>query len=176
MPLCHDVGMRIYLPSTPAALCTAIRSGLPLCGEGSIGYGPTTFFREEVGVDDREELEYLAMIEAAQAAVRALAANEERSPCPPRRVVIAADVADDDLVVTPEVHPAAVRTRVPILQDAVAAIHVDEADTVPLVERAVRSLRDPQRPDDELLDELADRPLLWYDRSELDTFCATVGP
>lgn len=90
--------MRIYIPTTIAGLAAYVRSG-------SV---PSTAERI-VAVDDTEEAEYEALSEAADSAAGLL---DE----PGRRVVLVADVADEDAAVP---------------MDLVDAVHADTDDIDP---------------------------------------------
>src|SRR6202008_2762655 len=85
--------MRIYMPATLPGLAGLLR-------KAEIGPAPfrafavTPALRESYASGDLEELEYVAMTQAARASLRLLAADPD---APRRRVVIAADVPDEHL-------------------------------------------------------------------------------
>ena len=98
--------MRVFLPSTLPALARALQTGqltspgqLSDAGqagqEGSApGFAVTPALREAYASGDEEELEYAALTEAARASLRLLAADPA---APPRRVVLAAELAADQV-------------------------------------------------------------------------------
>src|SRR3974390_1931993 len=83
--------MRVYLPATLPGLADLLR-------RAEIGPAPLRAFavtptlRESYASGDLEELEYVAMTQAARASLRLLAADPG---APRRRVVLAADVPDE---------------------------------------------------------------------------------
>ena len=82
--------MRVYLPATLSTMAALFRDGQ--IGPAPVrGYAVTAALREWYSSGDLEELEYAAMTQAAKDSLRLLRADPE---APPRRVVIAADVAD----------------------------------------------------------------------------------
>lgn len=132
--------MRIYLPSTVAKLRRALADGsvAPVSG---IGFGVTDPLRAEYPAGDEEELEYLAMSDAARASLRLLAAGAPGQDVvngPSLRVVIAADV--------PGVQPypagdrAALKIDAPVPWADVAAVHIDGADASDAVLAAVAAV------------------------------------
>ena len=115
--------MRIYLPSTMPMLRTAIgrQRVEPL---GGIVFAVTDPLRAEYAGADEEELEYLAMADAARASLRLLAAGDETGPW--LRVVVAADV--DGVRAIPDSDRAAALLDRPVSWKQVAAVHLDSAD------------------------------------------------
>src|SRR5580693_391225 len=99
--------MRVFLPSTLPALAEALRAGQVGSSAGSsadpatgadpgqqFGYAVTPALREAYASGDDEELEYAALTEAARASLRLLASDPA---APSRRVVLAADLAADQV-------------------------------------------------------------------------------
>ena len=122
--------MRVYVPTTMNALAQAH-------AEGSLGpaplraYAVTPALREWYLSDDIEELEYAALVRAAQSSLRLLAGDDA---APRRRVVLAADVPDhavtlrnDDEHADHSSLGAVVLTESPALAKA-AAVHADADD------------------------------------------------
>ena len=69
--------MRVYLPSTLPALTAALKAGE--IGPAPIaGFAVTPALREGYASGDLEELEYVALLEAARAALRLLAGDPTR--------------------------------------------------------------------------------------------------
>jgi hypothetical protein len=83
--------MRVYLPTTLAALAHQLRSGK--IGPAPVrGFAVTPALREWYATGDLEELEYVAMAHAARESLRLLAGDPQ---APRRRVVFATDVPDE---------------------------------------------------------------------------------
>jgi hypothetical protein len=159
--------VRVYLPTTLVALPGLLRDrridGGPACAV-------TPALREWYASGDEEELEYAALNRAAGLSL-ALLADEVRAPR--RRVVIAADVPDDQILSTREIDstgnnpagndPAGVEVLGEVPLRLVSAVHVDDEASVPLVRAALVD------PDDELVQgDLDDVDLLWYASQEID--------
>jgi hypothetical protein len=159
--------MRVYLPSTLPALASALVTG-------EIGPAPVTGFavtpalREWYASGDLEELEYVALMEAARASLRMLAADPD---APARRVVLAGEVPDGQIGrAEDQDHPAAVLVLSPVPVDAVAAGHVDDPDAADDVRAAVAALPAADDGDDDArftVDGAEGHELMWYATQEL---------
>lgn len=146
--------MRIYLPSSLAELARLSEAGL----EPRLVHAVTADLRAELPDEDDEGLEYAAQLLAADDSLDLLAEVDG----PRRRVVVAADVAQDVVErVTDATAPSVVRLTVPVDRAAVACAHVDEAAAEPDVVAAIAG-------DEAAVERLSDRDLLWYDVTELD--------
>lgn len=160
--------MRIYVPATLPMLRRLVADGT-LAPLGGTAFALTPALREAYATGDTEELEYVAMRDAARASLRLLAIELiGDQPALPRRVVIAADV--ENVVARPDLDDAAVRVSEPIPLAAVAAVHIDD----PEAEYAVRQAADVVDAADLgnmeaefILGEAEDFELAWYDPSEL---------
>jgi hypothetical protein len=157
--------MRVYLPTTLAALAAAHAAGEfpgPLDGHAVTGA-----VREWYTSGDLEELEYAAFNEAVEGSLRLLAGAEG----PRRRVVVAADVPDGD--VRPRAdgrYRSAVTVASVVPLRSVASVHVDEVGAQPVVAEAVAALPAADSGDDDArfaLDEAEATELLWYDVTEI---------
>lgn len=106
--------MRVYIPLDRPRLEGLARSGLVEPGRG---YAVTPGFAEAYGSDDVEQLEYAALMAAADASAKPGGDTE--------RIVVAADVA----IVEPvgDEHPAAVDVIRAVPLADVASIHVGDA-------------------------------------------------
>jgi hypothetical protein len=124
--------VRVYLPATSADLRTLAESGEISGGAAGAltAFAVTPGLREWYRDDDIEALEYAAMLEAARASLRLLDADPSASR---RRVVIALDAADATVTTRDDLDRGVVRLAVPVRLDAVASVHLDDADA----ERAV---------------------------------------
>ncbi|SFB79451.1 DUF6912 family protein [Streptomyces aidingensis] len=167
--------MRVYVPLTLPALAT-------LNSTGEVGPAPLTAYAVTPGLREwylsgtEEELEYAAMGRAAQASLRLIAADLE---IPPRRVVLAADVADG--TVTPAADPGLgldavtlgeVRIAGTVPLAKCASVHVDGVDAEPDITAAAEALPAAEAGDEDarfVVDGAADHELLWYAVQELDS-------
>lgn len=163
--------MRVYVPATLPVLRRLVAEGV-LDPVGGTAFALTPTLREAYLGDDPEELEYVAMRDAARASLRLLAVelvDEQGGEAGwARRVVVAADT--DDAVPRPDLDDAVVRVSGSIPMSAVAAVHVDDPDAEHAVRQAAASVdaADLGDPDAEfLLGEAEDHELAWYDPSEL---------
>lgn len=143
--------MRIYLPSTPAELTAATFPP-------RLAHAVTPALRAALPDEDEEGLEYAAQLLAADDSLDLVTGTAGAR----RRVVVAADV--DDAVVQPlgpdADAPSLVRLTGEVTWDDVACAHVDDADAEGDVAAAGSG-------DDDALDRLVERDLLWFDVTEL---------
>ena len=159
--------MRVFLPSTIPALAVALRAGE--LGPGPLpGFAVTPALREAYASGDTEELEYVALTEAARASLRLLA---DDPVAPSRRVVLAAELppelvgwdADSD-------EPAEVTIKEPVPVKLVAAAHVDDPQAGPDVRSAVAALAAAYAGDEDAMftvDGAEGHELGWYAAQEL---------
>jgi hypothetical protein len=159
--------MRVYLPATLPGLAGLLR-------KAEIGPAPLRAFavtpalRESYASGDLEELEYVAMTQAARASLRLLAADPG---APRRRVVIAADVPDEHIGFNGGFsEPTVVEVSEPVPLARVVAGHVDDLLAVADIANAVAALPDADSGDDDarfLVDGAEGHELLWYATQEL---------
>ncbi|MGB9278969.1 MAG: hypothetical protein WCB57_02595 [Pseudonocardiaceae bacterium] len=160
--------MRVYIPATMAMLRTLVDSEelVPVAGTA---FALTPMLRESYAVGDAEELEYVAMNEAARASLRLLAAELDGDPeAMARRVVVAADV--ERVQLRPDLDDAAVTVTGAIPTSAIAAVHVDVAEAEDAVRTAVAVVdaADLGDPDAEFaLGEAEDHEMAWYAAQEI---------
>ena len=159
--------MRVYLPSTLSAVTGLLRAG-------EIGYSPvrgyavTPALREWYSSGDIEELEYVAMSHAARDSLRLLAAD----PAAPRqRVVLAAEVAGEQVAVRADFEePALVQVDGPIRLRDIVSGHVDDAAAGAGIAAAVAALEAADAGDDDarfVVDGAEGYELQWYATQEL---------
>ena len=163
--------MRVYLPATIPMLAVLAETGVlavPLSA-----HAVTPALREWYTEGSVEELEYAAMVEAAEASLRLL---HDDAGAPPRRVVVAAEV--DVALAAPPGHegprslvllPGAVERR------QVASVHVDDpaaADDVAAAVAAVPAAAAGGQDAQFTVDSAEGNDLLWYDVSELEILLA----
>ncbi len=156
--------MRVYLPGTIAILRELETAGEFRPPSGT-AFALTPALRESYASGSDEELEYAALLDAARASLRLIAAEEKAEP---RRVVISADI--DAVTLRADLDAAVVRIAGPVKIDDVAAIHVDatEAAESVLAASQVIDAADLGDPDAEFtLGDAEDHELAWYAPQEL---------
>ncbi|MDQ6658530.1 MAG: hypothetical protein M3Z00_09935 [Actinomycetota bacterium] len=135
--------MRVYLPGTIALLRDLVANG-QLHPRSGIAFAVTQSLRSEYPDTDAEELEYLAMSDAARASLRLLAESGVEDgdgagvEAPATRVVIAADVPA--ATPYPRGDRAAVKIAGAVPWADVAAVHIDGADVADVVRAAVEAV------------------------------------
>jgi Family of unknown function (DUF6912) len=159
--------MRVYLPTTLTALACLLRAGA--IGPAPVrGYAVTPALREWYASGDLEELEYVAMAHAARASLRLLADDPQ---APRRRVVLAADVPDEQIGHDGGFdEPTLVEVSTPVPMDRVASAHVDDLLAVADIAKAAAALPAADKGDDDAqfaVDGAEGRELLWYASQEL---------
>jgi hypothetical protein len=169
--------VRVYLPTTLPDLSARLRldaTGRPadaravVADAGGIGFAVTAGLREWYREGDLEELEYVALTHAARRSLRLIASSGSAGA--QRRVVLAVDVSDGDVVAVPNVDVAAVRVGAAVSLEAVAAVHVDDPAVATDVEAAARLVEAADAGDDDArftVDGLDDFELQWYATQEL---------
>jgi hypothetical protein len=168
--------MRVYIPTTLAALAEAHKAGS--LGPAPLdAYAVTPALREWYVSDDIEELEYAALTRAAQASLRHLAVHPD---VPRRRVVVAVDVADGAVRHDPDrgldpgtLGQVTLADGIPLSE--AAAVHVDAADAEPDVRAAAEALGAADAGDDDAqftVDGAEDHELLWYATQEIPNLIA----
>lgn len=157
--------MRVYLPATAAELRMLLDDGaLPA---GLTAFAVTPGLREWYTDDDVEELEYAALLEAARGSLRLLDADPS---VPRRRVVVAADVPDDDATVRDDLDRGVVRLAAAVPLSEVASVHVDDSDAEQVVAAAAESIIAADLGDETAQDRVDDAEgfeLAWYATQEI---------
>lgn len=162
--------MRVYVPATWPMLRSMIKTGL-LDPIGGTAFALTPRLREAYTSGDDEELEYVAMLEAARASLRLLSVEfglgEEGTPA--RRVVVAADL-EEDVTLRPDLDDGAVRIAGPVPLEKVASVHVDTEEAEYAVRQAAAAVDAADMGDMDAefhIGEAEDHDLAWYDPSEV---------
>ncbi|HEY2044747.1 MAG TPA: hypothetical protein VGH11_18880 [Jatrophihabitans sp.] len=158
--------MRVYLPATSNGLQSLLSSGM-LSPAPFTGFAVTPGLREYYVDDDIEELEYAATMEAARASLRLLGADPDSAR---RRVVIAADVPDEIVMIRDEVDRGVVTVNGEVPLAWCASVHTDDADAEDAVAAAVdyvdaADLGDPEAED--AVDDAEGFELSWYATQEI---------
>lgn len=165
--------MRVYVPVTVARLETLVADG-ELRAAGGTAFALTPALREAYSSGDTDELEHVAMGEAARASLRLLgseleAAGANGEPVVAlRRAVLAVDL--EEVTLRPDLDDAVVRLGRPVLMADVASAHVDTADAEDAVRAAVAAVDAADLGDldaEFVLGEIADHDLAWYAPQEL---------
>lgn len=158
--------MRVFLPATGPLLASWAASGrVPVV---LTAHAVTPALREWYAEGDAEELEYAAMVEAAEASLRLLADDPD---APRRRVVLAVGV---EVATTPPDTGTGPRSQVLLPGDVpltdVVAMHVDDRDAVEDVTAAVAAVEAADAGDEDaqfVVDAAEGHDLLWYDVREI---------
>lgn len=159
--------MRVYVPSTLPGLAAILRAGQVQAGAA---YAVTPALREAYASGDTEELEYVALIAAARASLRLLAADPQ---APPRRVVLAVDVYDERVSWAdqrPGADPASITVTAPVPTAKLVSGHIDDLQAGQDIRQAVAALpaADAGDPDAEFeVDQAEGHELGWYATQEL---------
>lgn len=159
--------MRVYLPATLPALARLLHED----GAGPPpirGFAVTPALREWYASGDLEELEYVALTQAARASLRLLLDDPD---APRRRVVLAAEV--------PEAHvrhnngfeePAVVEVTARVPLAWVMSGHIDDPLAAGDIQAAVAALPAADKGDEDarfVVDGAEGHELLWYATQEL---------
>ncbi|GAA3444374.1 DUF6912 family protein [Planomonospora venezuelensis] len=163
--------MRVYLPCTLPALAR-VATVKELGPAPLTGYAVTPALTEWYASGDTEELEYVALTEAARASLRMLAADRaDGVEVAARRVVIAAEVPDDDVGMGTDLRERArVRLARAVPMEKIAAVHVDDQAAAEDVESALAALPAADGGDDDArftVDGAEAHELLWYATQEI---------
>lgn len=163
--------MRVYLPATLSVLANLLRTG-ELGPPPLRGFAVTPALREWYSSGDLEELEYVALMHAARKSLRMLSADPA---APRRRVVLAAELSDQQSTVratagTSFEDPAVVQIDAAVpLRDIVSG-HVDDPGAAAEVGAAAAALAAADAGDDDaqfVVDGAEGHELLWYATQEL---------
>ncbi|WP_027928529.1 DUF6912 family protein [Amycolatopsis benzoatilytica] len=156
--------MRVYLPATIAMLRDLERNGEFRARSGT-AFALTPALREAYASGSDEELEYAALLDAARASLRLIAAEEKGEW---RRAVVSADV--EDATLRPDLDAAVVRLAGPVPAALIAAIHVDAAEAEDAVAAAAAVIDAADLGDEDAefaLGDAEDHELAWYGLQEL---------
>jgi hypothetical protein len=163
--------MRVYLPCTLPALARAVETG-ELGPAPLTGYAVTPALTEWYASGDTEELEYVALTEAARASLRMLAADRaDGVAAGPRRVVVVAEVPDAATSAGADLEERArVRVAESIPLTKVGAVHLDDQYATADIEAAIAALPAADGGDDDArftVDGAEAHELMWYATQEI---------
>jgi len=159
--------VRVYVPATLSAVAAMLRAG-EINGLPVRGFAVTPALREWYSGGDIEELEYVAMMHAARESLRLLAAD---SGAPRRRVVLAVDVPDLQVMAHAGFdEPGLVEIGGPVPVRAVASGLVDDVDAAADLADAIAALPSADGGDEDaqfVVDGADGHELQWYATQEL---------
>jgi hypothetical protein len=159
--------VRVYVPSTLPAVAGLLRTG-EIHGSPVRGFAVTPALREWYSSGAIEELEYVAMMHAARESLRLLAADPD---APRRRVVLAVDVADQQVMADAGFEePGLVKVTGLVLIRDVASGLVDESDAAADLADAIAALPSAEAGDEDarfVVDGADGHELQWYATQEL---------
>ena len=157
--------MRIYVPLTLSGLRSVVAAG-ELRPQGGVVFAVTDDLRLEYPEADDEELEYLAMADAARACLRLLSVADGAEPM--LRVVVAADVPA--ATPTSELDRAAASVDAPIGWRQIASVHLDGSEAADVVREAAAVVDRADLGDDDAefaVGSAEDVALAWYAPGEV---------
>jgi hypothetical protein len=166
--------VRVYIPSTSVLLRGLVENG-------AFDNSPLTCFavtpglREHYLDDDLEELEYAAFSQAARASLRLIASTPAAAR---RRIVVAADVADSDVVIRDDLDIGVVQVQASVPLAACASVHCDDADAERTVALAADLIDAADLGDveaEEKVDDAEGFELCWFATQEIEELLAGIG-
>ena len=163
--------MRIYVPLTVATLRTAVTARLLTAPDGLV-FAVTRSLRAEFPGAAEEDLEYLAMADAARASLYLLSAGSD----PRLRVVVAADAPM--IAERPDRDRAAAALPDSLPWSAVVSVHLDSDADGLVIERAAAAVDGAELgdPDAELaLGDADDIDLAWHTPTEVTFLLDQLG-
>lgn len=168
------MSVRVYVPTTLSGLAAAVRDQevVPLRGTA---FAVTRELTRSAPGADTEELEYLAMADAARASLRLIGADTQGAPS--LRVVVAADV-DGEVRERDDLDRAVVTVTGPLSWRSVAAVHLDGADAADAVAAAAAAVDAADLGDldaEFLVGSAEDFELAWYAPGEIVYLLAELG-
>jgi microcystin degradation protein MlrC len=158
--------MRVYLPFTMPTLARLLAEDQT--APRVRGYAVTPALREWYSSGDDEELEYVALTQAARASLRLLLADPQ---APGRRVVLAAELPEEQVAgIAGLDEPALVEIKVAVRVRDVVSGHIDDPGAAADVRAAVDALPDADSGDEDArfaVDGAEGHELLWFATQEL---------
>lgn len=166
--------MRLFIPATLAMLDTLLEGGHMPVRSGT-AFAATPALVESYAQGDLEEIEHVAFLEAARAALRLLGGEIDSGAAHPqhphRRVVVSVDIPEEGFALRPDLDTAVVRlAEGTVSTDQIAAVHVDLAGAVEMVRDAVDAVDRADLGDEDAeltVGDALDLDLAWYDPVEL---------
>jgi hypothetical protein len=163
--------VRVYLPATTTVLRTLVDDGRLAGPHTAFAVTPQLreFYERSDPDADQEELEYAALLTAARASLRLLDVDPTAAR---RRIVLAADVPDDQVAPMddPHVERGAVRIASDVRMRDVASAHIDGSDAEEDVRAAVNVVLEADLGSEDaqfVVDQAEGHELAWYATQEL---------
>ena len=159
--------MRVYVGLTRSELAAARAEGVT-----GTAYAVTPDLRESYAAGDQEELEYVALLAAAESCLPKLALLPDE---PRRRFVVAVEVADGLVRRDEQAGPAGVLLQGPVPWSAAQAVHADDPAATGAVAAAANAYAAAQAGDDDArftVDEVEGWELMWFATQEVDDLLA----
>jgi hypothetical protein len=157
--------MRVYVGLLRTALAAARDTGT--LGPAPLGgHAVTPALRESYATADAEELEYVALMAAADSCLPLLAASPDE---PRRRYVAACEVPDSAVTADPEAGPSGVVVDAEIAWRDVQALHADDPAATETIAAAATAYAAAQAGDDDArfaVDEADGWELMWFATQE----------
>ena len=157
--------MRVYVGLVRSALAAA-RDAREVGPAPLTAHAVTPALRESSASADAEELEYVALMAAADSVLPLLAASPGE---PMRRYVVACEVAD--AVPDPEAGRSGVVLDAPVPWRDVKAVHADDPEAAETIAAAAAAYAAAQAGDDDArfaVDEADGWELMWFATQEVD--------
>ncbi|HEY1622002.1 MAG TPA: hypothetical protein VGG25_30570 [Streptosporangiaceae bacterium] len=158
--------MRVYLPATLPAVAALLLSE-QISQPPVRGYAVTPALREWYSSGDMEELEYIALLHAARASLRLL---REDPQAPRRRVVLAAELPEEQIVGNAGFdEPALVEIKIAVPLAKIVSGHIDDPAAAAEIAAAAAALPAADAGDDDAkfaVDSAEGHELLWYASQE----------
>jgi hypothetical protein len=159
--------MRVYLPATLPAIAALLLSE-QISQPPVRGYAVTPALREWYSSGDMEELEYIALLHAARASLRLL---REDPQAPRRRVVLAAELPEEQIVGNAGFdEPALIEIKIAVPLAKIVSGHIDDPAAAAEIAAAAAALSAADAGDDDAkfaVDSAEGHELLWYATQEL---------
>lgn len=162
--------MRVYIPATFSMVENLAETG-SVSARSGWAFAVTPALTEFFTSGDEEEIADVAFTEASRASIRLLTIGDQEW-FPYRRVVISADVPDNQVTSTPDNGEAVVKlSPAQVSLDQVAAIHVDTEANEEATAKAVELIDAADLGDEDAelaVGDAEDNFLAWYDPSEIN--------
>ncbi|HZG94880.1 MAG TPA: hypothetical protein VEZ46_09215 [Mycobacteriales bacterium] len=158
--------MRVYIPSTMEGL-RVLQGDQRLSPAPLHGHAVTPALRESYAVGDTEELEYVAQLAAASDSLCLLSEDADQ---PRRRVVLAAELPEDEIRPAEDGDESSVTILIEIPITHIQSMLVDDPAISDVIARAADAWPAAQTGDDDALfelDEATAHDLMWFAIQEI---------
>ena len=158
--------MRVYLPATVPMLRRLLDEGM-IGGPRQRAFAVTPAVREWYAASDEEELEYVALRDAAAASLRLIDVDPTAAR---RRVVVAVDATDATVTARPDLDRSVVELSDPVPLAAVASVLADTELAEPSVRAAANVVLEADLGSEDaqfVVDGAEGHDLAWYASQEI---------